>query len=121
VLKQIEDRKVVRKMRKLERNIGDCPDCGKKEVELMRSGVYEGLCDTCKRRKQNAKARGKEYIPYNDLSDEDKRRVDVFQEAQARKNGIEAWSAYPDWSITKDKAVENRIFIGNRYARLLHY
>lgn len=39
----------------------------------------------------------------------------------ARKNGIQAWSAYPDWSITKDKPVENKIFIGNRYARLLHY
>ena len=89
VLKQIEDRKVVRKMRKLERNIGDCPDCGKKEVELMRSGVYEGLCDTCKRRKQNAKARGKEYIPYNDLDEAEKRRIDIFQEAQAKKNGIE--------------------------------
>jgi ribosomal protein L37AE/L43A len=88
VLKQIEDRKVVRKMRKLERNIGECPDCGRNDVELMRSGMYEGLCDTCKRRKQNAKARGKEYIPYKDLSEEDKKRIDVFQEAQAKKNGI---------------------------------
>ena len=88
VLKQIEDRKVVRKMRKLERNIGECPDCGRKDVELMGNGVYEGLCDTCKRRKQNAKARGKEYIPYKDLSEEDKKRIDVFQEAQAKKNGI---------------------------------
>ena len=88
VLKQIEDRKVVRKMRKLERSIGECPDCGRNDVELMKSGVYEGLCDTCKRRKQNAKARGKEYIPYKDLSEEDKKRIDVFQEAQAKKNGI---------------------------------
>lgn len=106
VLKQIEDRKVVRKMRKLERNIGECPDCGRKDVELMRSGVYEGLCDTCKRRKQNAKARGKEYVPYKDLSEEDKKRIDVFQEAQAKKNGVakEIEVPTPDKTI---KIVEN--------------
>ena len=85
VLKQMEDRKVVRKMKRLERNIGQCPDCEKENVELMRSGIYEGLCDTCKRRKQNAKARGREYVPYKDLDESGKKRIDIFQEAQARK------------------------------------
>ena len=89
VLKQFEDRKVVREMRKLERNLGECPDCGKTDVELMRSGMYEGLCDTCKRRKQNAKARGKEYIPYKDLDADEKKRIDIFKAAQAKKNEVE--------------------------------
>ena len=89
VLEYFEDRKVVRKMRKLERNLGECPDCGKKDVELMKSGVYEGICDTCKRRKQNAKARGKVYVAYKDLDEAEKKRIDIFQLAQAKKNGVE--------------------------------
>lgn len=86
VLKQIEDRKVVRKMKKLERNIGECPDCGEKDVELMTAGVYEGLCEVCKRRKQNAKARGKVYIAYKDLDESEKKRIDIFRQGQAKKN-----------------------------------
>lgn len=84
VLKQFEDRKVVRKMKKLERNIGQCPDCEEKDVELMTSGMYEGLCDSCKRRKQNAKARGREYIPYKDLDANEKKRIDIFKNARAK-------------------------------------
>lgn len=86
VLKQIEDRKVVRKMRKLERNIGKCNDCEKENVELMANGMYEGLCHICKTRKQNAKNRKKDYIPYKDLSENDRKRVDALQEAQAKRN-----------------------------------
>ena len=86
VLKQIEDRKVVRKMRKLERNIGKCNDCEKENVELMANGMYEGLCHICKTRKQNAKNRKKYYIPYKDLSENDRKRVDALQEAQAKRN-----------------------------------
>lgn len=86
VLKQIEDRKVVRKMRKLERNIGKCNDCEKENVELMANGMYEGLCHICKTRKQNAKNRKKDYIPYKDLSENDKKRVDALQDAQAKRN-----------------------------------
>lgn len=84
-LKQIEDRKVVRKMRKLERNIGECKDCGRENVELMSNGMYEGLCDKCKTRKQNMKNRGKEYIPYRELPEDERKRVDTLQEAQAKK------------------------------------
>lgn len=86
VLKQIEDRKVVRKMKKYVRNIGQCPDCERENVELMTCGIYEGICEICKRRKQNMRSRGKEYIPYKDLSDYAKKRVDALQEAQARRN-----------------------------------
>lgn len=86
VLKQIEDRKVVRKMKKLKRNIGECKDCGRKNEELMSSGIYEGLCSKCKTRKQNMKHRGKEYIPYKELPEDERKRVDTLQEAQAKRN-----------------------------------
>ena len=84
VLKQIEDRKVVRKMKKLERNIGECKDCGKENEELMTNGMYEGLCSKCRTRKQNAKARGKEYIPYKELPEDERKRIDALQEVQAQ-------------------------------------
>ena len=86
VLKQIEDRKVVRKMKKLERNIGECKDCGRENVELMVNGMYEGLCSKCKTRKQNMKNRGKEYIPYRELPEDERKRVDALQDAQAKRN-----------------------------------
>jgi ribosomal protein L37AE/L43A len=104
VLEYFEDRKVVRKMRKLERNLGECPDCGKTDVELMKSGVYEGLCDTCKRRKQNAKARGKVYVAYKDLDEAEKKRIDIFQLAQAKKNGV---TREIEVEKTEVKVVEN--------------
>ena len=85
-LKQFEDRKVVRKMKKLERNIGECKDCGKENEELMANGMYEGLCSKCRTRKQNAKARGKEYIPYKELPEDERKRIDALQEAQAKRN-----------------------------------
>ena len=50
------------------KTIGVCPDCGTKDVELMPSGVYEGLCNKCRMRKQNAKHREIPYIPYINLS-----------------------------------------------------
>ena len=84
VLKQIEDRKVVRKMKKLERNIAECKDCGKENVEIMSRGMYEGLCQKCKMRKQNAKSRGKEYTPYKELSEEAKAKIDNMQDAQLK-------------------------------------
>ena len=86
ILKQFEDRKVVRKMKKLERNIGKCKDCGKENEELMVNGMYEGLCSKCRTRKQNAKARGKEYIPYRELPEDERKRIDALQEAQSKRN-----------------------------------
>ena len=83
VLKQFEDRKVVRKMKKLERNIGECKDCGRENEELMAYGMYEGLCSKCRTRKQNMKNRGREYIPYRELSEDERKRIDALQEAQA--------------------------------------
>lgn len=85
VLKEIEDRKVVRKMKKFNREIGTCKDCERENEELMLHGMYEGLCDKCRTRKQNAKSRGKEYIPYKDLNDAEKLKIDTYQSAQARR------------------------------------
>lgn len=86
ILKQIEDRKVVRKMRKLLRETGECADCGRKDVELRTTGVSAGLCEVCRRRKQNAKARGREYIPYKDLSEAERNKIDSLQKAQLKRN-----------------------------------
>lgn len=106
VLEEIENRKVVRKMKKLERNIGECTDCGEKDVELMITGIYEGLCDTCRRRKQNCKSRGKIYVPYKDLSEDDKKRIDIFRCGQAKRKEEEKEIEVPvpDKSI---KVIEN--------------
>lgn len=86
VLQQIEEKKVGRKMKKLERIIGNCKDCGRKNVELMTSGMHEGRCEKCKSRATNAKNRGKEYVPYLELSDSERARIDSLQNAQARVN-----------------------------------
>lgn len=84
VLKNIEKRKEIRKMRKAnnEVEIGICPDCGK-ESEIF---VVDGICKKCKIRKQNAKHREKEYIPYIELSENQKKRVDALQRAQEKKH-----------------------------------
>ena len=76
-------------MKKRVEVVGDCPDCGKKEVQIVARGVYAGVCSTCARRKQNCKARGKEYIPYIDLSEKEREKIDILQKAQAKKKEIE--------------------------------
>ena len=71
-LKQIELKKEKKKKRKT--NIGICPDCGK-ETEL----TIHGICNKCKTRKANMKYRGKEYVPYVNLSEEEKKKIDIRQ------------------------------------------
>lgn len=67
--------------------IGECRDCLKQDVEIYAKGVHEGVCDTCRKRQQNMKARNKEYIPYKDLKENEKKRIDALQEAQAKRKG----------------------------------
>lgn len=82
VLKQIEIKKENKKMRKkAEIKIGLCPDCGREEVELLSP---QNICVKCKTRLNNMKHRGKEYIPYIKLSDEEKKKIDRFQETNAK-------------------------------------
>ena len=71
-LDKIKEKKEKRKMkRKSEPIIGICPDCGKEET--LETG---GICHRCKIRKTNATNRGKEYIPYINLSKEEQRQID---------------------------------------------
>ena len=71
-LKQIELKKEKKKMKKT--NIGICPDCGK-EAEL----TAQEICAKCKTRKANMKYRNKEYVPYINLSEEEKKKIDIRQ------------------------------------------
>ena len=71
-LKQIELKKEKKKMKKT--NIGICPDCGK-EAEL----TVQGICAKCRTRKANMKYRNKEYVPYINLSEEEKKKIDIRQ------------------------------------------
>ena len=71
-LKQIELKKEKKKMRKT--NKGRSPDSGN-ETEL----TIHGICNKCKTRKANMKYRGKEYVPYVNLSEEEKKKIDIRQ------------------------------------------
>ena len=75
--------------KKIETIIGTCNDCGKDHIEIFLSGVYKGVCETCKMRKARAKSRNREYIPYIKLSEEDKKRVDNIRNGQKKNNDEE--------------------------------
>lgn len=92
VLKQIEIKKENRKMRKVNNTIGTCPDCGREDVEITSRGV----CTICRRRQDNMKARGKQYIPYLELSDAEKKKVDISQKAQIKKKEKEKSIEIPE-------------------------
>lgn len=79
-LKQIEIKKERKKMRIKTEKTGVCPDCGK-EVDNITS---QGICVKCRTRKSNAKHRNKEYIPYINLSEEEKAKIDNMQVANSK-------------------------------------
>lgn len=81
ILRYREKKKERRKM-ETETNQKICVDCGK-EVEELNS---HGVCVRCTRRKSNMKARGKVYIRYLDLSDEEKWRIDRAIEGQTKRH-----------------------------------
>lgn len=81
LIKQIEKKKEKKKM-ELSKPI--CQDCGK-EVELSELNKH-GVCIKCVRRKNNMKARGREYIPYLELPENEQKRIDSMQEAQSKRN-----------------------------------
>lgn len=82
-LKQIELKKEKIKMKKSKTIIGTCPDCGRENVEIIES---VGICNKCKLRKQNAKYRNKEYIPYIELSESEKKKVDARSHGQKKED-----------------------------------
>ena len=79
-------------MRKVNNTIGTCPDCGREDVEITSRGV----CTICRRRQDNMKARGKQYIPYLELSDAEKKKVDISQKAQIKKKEKEKSIEIPE-------------------------
>lgn len=87
ILKEIEKKKEKKKMKKSEMIIGNCPDCGRKEVEINQ---LDGICQKCKTRRMNAKHRGKEYIPYLKLSDRERHKIDIMQRAQEVRNSLKS-------------------------------
>lgn len=85
-LKQIEMRKELKKMKKISKTniINVCTDC-EEEVDLIKTGMYAGLCHRCKVRKSNMKNRKKEYIPYKDLPADEKAKIDAMRKAQEER------------------------------------
>ena len=105
ILKKIKIKKENKKMKKNETKIGVCPDC-ELETEINMSGIYSGLCHTCETRKQNAKHRGKEYIPYKDLPKEKQAQIMRMRKAQEEKKK-EKENIIPEVSKTIPVIVEN--------------
>ena len=87
ILKQIEIKKENKKMSKTKyaSGMGACPDCGREGVELIKRGKYAGVCEVCRRRMQNMKARGRKYVPYLKLSEAERKKIDALQQAQNKK------------------------------------
>lgn len=79
VLRHIKEKKENKKMRKLLTST--CPDCGEKGVEI----TSQGICVKCRQRKTNAKANGKEYVPYVKLSKTEQEKIDTMRRAQDKK------------------------------------
>lgn len=73
-------------MKKNEMEVGICPDCGRENMEIIASGMYAGTCKMCRQRKQNAKARRKEYIPFIQLPEKEKQKINNMILGQERTN-----------------------------------
>ena len=67
-------------MRKKTELVGVCPDCGKEVMDI----TSQGICVKCRTRKANAKSRGREYIPYINLTDKEKHIIDNRQLANSK-------------------------------------
>ena len=76
ILKANEIKKEKKKMAKRTK-IGVCPDCGEENVTI----TIQGICRRCALRKSNAMHRGKEYVPYLKLTDEERERVNKIRNA----------------------------------------
>lgn len=80
VLEMIEIRKENKMRKKSEPKISICIDCGREE-EVN----FENLCKQCKTRKINCKARGREYVPYLQLSKHEQAVIDSRRKGQNKK------------------------------------
>lgn len=85
VLRQIQNKKESKKMGKRSfLSLGTCPDCDKTNVQI----TSQGICAQCRARKANAKFSKRKYVPYNKLSEEDRKKVDTLQKAHTSKSSI---------------------------------
>ena len=100
ILKEIERKKELRKMKKTEFITGVCPDCGE-ETQIM---VKYGICKRCKMRKQNAYYRNTPYVPYINLPEEKKKKIDTMRNAQSIRLNQEDDIEVP---LTKVAGAEN--------------
>ena len=75
--------------RRLE--IGTCPDCDRKEVELTK----QGICKWCATRKNNAITKGREYKPFNTLSDKEKATKMIAESLNAVSKGYVSYVGNP--------------------------
>ena len=109
VLKQIKIKKEKKEMKKRKNEIiGDCPDCGAVNTNVTATGIYKGLCHSCTMRKQNAKARGRVYVPYKDLPEEKKHKVDCLKASMAKYQERKSEIVIPEVSkIIPDTKIEN--------------
>lgn len=99
-LKQIEIKKEKKKMKKKTELVGVCPDCGREVTDI----TSQGICAKCRTRKANAKSRGREYVPYINLTEEEKRKIDARQAAYLKKHKVEEVEEIP---MPKIPVVEN--------------
>lgn len=80
VLDKIKMKKEKLEMRKKQDvRTATCTDCG--ETTEVNS---KGICAKCSRRKVNMKARNKEYVPYIQLSEKEKQRINSMRDAQEK-------------------------------------
>ena len=71
---------------KQEEKIGKCIDCERENVKIAVRGKYKDLCKSCRCRKSNAKrSKAGVYIPYKDLSDDEKKEIDAKRSAQKKR------------------------------------
>lgn len=80
-LKKIESKKERKRMSTTNKTI--CPDC---EREMEELNPIHHICDNCLTRKRNMTYRKREYIPYKDLSDAEKHRIDSLRLAQHNRH-----------------------------------
>ena len=108
-LKQIELKKEKKKMRKT--NIGVCPDCGKEDVTI----TSQGICVKCRTRKSNAKNRNREYIPYINLPEEEKRKIDNMQVANTEAHNKKKKEETTNINVIDEIPIPNIPMIENYY------
>ena len=97
ILQANEIKKEKKKMAR-RTSIGTCPDCGEENVTI----TSQGICRRCVIRKTNAAHRGKIYVPYLKLTDEEREKVNKMRNSAKKAkelNEIPTEIPIPDMTI----------------------